>query len=111
MTVEIICPFCGNVTKLDVDKDAYAAYRMSGLFGGSVQNAFPDLNDFERETLISRMCFDCQEKTFNRPQPGHEEAFGKRVGECEVCGCPIYEKDKVDDKYKCPQCSEIFETE
>lgn len=57
---------------------------------------------FQREVFISGMCYDCQEKVFHRPAPGHEEAWGNPVAECTECGCPLYQKD-VDEK-KCPQC-------
>lgn len=94
------CPICGEVFTIGIDvADDVAEKIDSGIM--TLKEA-TEPGTFDREVFISGMCYDCQEKTFNRPAPGHEEEWGKCAGECPVCGCPIYDKNLADDK--CPQC-------
>ena len=98
---EFMCPVCGEVETIQLE--------ISDEDNLAVEAGVKELKDcvqpgtFEKEVFISGMCYSCQEKTFNRPAPGHEGEWGEVVGECEVCGCPIYKKDM--DNGKCPQCS------
>ena len=55
ITLETVCPFCGVVNFITVNKDDYDAWRNGEL----VQNAFPYLDADEREMLISGICPDC----------------------------------------------------
>ena len=103
--VSVKCPICGNVTVIYMDAETLNRIQ-SGSENISPQN-FPKLNSFEREALISHMCFDCQEKTFHRPAPGHEEAWGKPFAECDVCGSTIWDpKDRNEEgKLICHCCN------
>lgn len=96
MLLTIKCPFCGNESSIQVDDKAYEAWQN----GKNIQEAFPNLDVFARELLISSMCYSCQEKTFHRPLPWNEAAWGKLVRECDCCGAPVYEIDKG----VCAQC-------
>lgn len=104
MKVEYECPFCRKQSSLEVDDDAYDRWQN----GENVIKAFPKLNAFEREFLITRVCYECQEKIFHCPKPGNEAEWGKRLGECPICGCNLYEKEvKLDgnNQCKCPSCT------
>lgn len=94
------CPFCGKETTVEVDKEGYSAY----LAGVDIVEAFPDMSSFDREVLITGMCYDCQSSTFNRPKPG--EDWGKCLGECTCCGCSVWEsKNKLENGlYFCRSC-------
>lgn len=104
--VTVSCPFCNEATTIKLGA------RLPLYSKGQVtidEENFPELNNFEREALISGMCFDCQEATFHKPKPGNEKAFGRYIGECECCGAPIWERDEIDGGYVCTQCGEEFE--
>lgn len=96
--VEKVCPWCGKVVVISCDVNAHAAW----LAGELVQRAFPDMDKFDREALVSGMCHDCSSKVFNEPKPG--EDWGERVGSCPICGASIYPKNATDDGYVCPAC-------
>ena len=97
--IKIKCVFCGKIQAVNVDENSYKKW----IDGELIQRAMPDLNEFEREALISELCFDCQSKTFNMPKPG--EDWGKQIGTCECCGCDIWEKDlNKEGPSRCPQC-------
>ena len=89
---------CSKVTAVSVPEDQWEKY----LAGTTAQVTFPTLNKFEREVLISGMCFDCQSKLFHMPKPG--EDWGPLVGECPNCDCPIYPIDIKDGVCKCASC-------
>lgn len=95
VTLEVTCPMCGGTQVVEMTEVQYDAVESGAL---CVQDALHDHNAFDRETLISGMCHDCQSKMFNRPKPG--EDWGPILGECDCCGARIYEKDKG----KCSQC-------
>lgn len=99
--LEISCPFCKKMSKLEYDSAGLSAYNA----GASIMEAFPEMNSFERELIISGMCFDCQERTFNTPAPGHEAEWGEKITECGCCGSPIWRKDiKEGQPVVCPCC-------
>lgn len=101
MTITKTCS-CGGITELDLNKDGFENWKRGAL----IQRALPELNNFEREALLSGMCFDCQSKLFNRPKPG--ESWGKHLGECNCCGADIWEKDRFSDTaVKCKICGEL----
>ena len=103
MVVERYCPSCQKEYELKVDGAAFARFQANPR--ENIQKIMPDVNSFVRESLITGFCFDCQEKFFNRPAPGHEEAWGPQLTECPQCGCSIYEKDMIDSYImKCPSC-------
>ena len=60
ITLEIKCPFCGEISFVDVLKEDLSKYQKGEL----IQNCFPYLDASEREVLISGICFECQEKIF-----------------------------------------------
>ncbi len=72
--------------------------------GMLIQEAMPKRTAFEREFLISNMCFECQSKIFNRPMPGDD--WGKSR-ECPVCGCNVWDKDNG----VCPSCHSKLDEE
>jgi hypothetical protein len=85
-----ICPICReNETTVLVTEEAFKKYNR----GASVQEAFPELNDFDKEVLVSGMCYDCQSITFNKPKPSPPK--GKKVGSCPICGRELYEGDSL----------------
>lgn len=100
MHINTECPFCNKAIEMNVDDEGYSKW----VSDTEVQCAFPEMNPFDREVLISGICYDCQEKTFNRPAPGHESAWGKELGECGCCGAPLWEKNIRDNKVVCPSC-------
>lgn len=96
------CPFCGKTSEIEVDEVAYENYvRTSNLL-----QCFGNRNAFDRELIKTGICFDCQEKTFGVPAPGHESEWGEVLGECDCCGASIYSiKHRVEgDKYRCTSC-------
>ena len=109
MTVQKQCPFCNNITSVEVDDEQYDAF-CKGL---DIIAALPDLNAFQRETIKTGMCPSCQEKTFHIPLPEHKDKWGERLGECLCCGQGLYEKiDKTEDgKYQCSLCGESYTRE
>lgn len=101
ITVDKDCPFCGHEATMEVSRSDYAQWQ-NGL---NIQEAFPNMNTFDREVLQSGICYTCQESTFGVPSPEHEEEWGRHVGECTCCGEPIYEKhNAVGDKFECARC-------
>lgn len=101
--VELECTICGKEFSVAVPGDELMLYDM----GVDAQKSLKSLTVFEREALISHMCFECQERTFNIPLPEHEAEWGEKLGECECCGARIYRnKNKLDGKdiWKCPSC-------
>lgn len=100
------CPFCGGETTVHCSAQEMDSYMQN--VSVNEQN-FPRMRKFDREALITGMCHECQEATFHTPAPGNEAAFGKRIGDCECCGAPIWECDKIGGKYVCVQCGEEFE--
>ena len=91
---------CGATTDIEVKEDAYAKWQS----GTAIQRVMPDMHFMYRECLISGMCLDCQEKMFNTPAPGHEELFGKHLGNCSCCDRAVYEKDIKDNTFICTAC-------
>lgn len=98
------CVFCGDVMHLTLNDVKYAKY-MSGV---PIAEAFPDLDIFLREQIVSQVCVDCQEKIYNTPTEQHREEWGRELGECRCCGTRLYmkhNKDKeVEGQYICPSC-------
>lgn len=58
--IEKECPFCGQVTTVEVPFEQYILWEMGEL----IQNAMPDLTPTEREVLISGLCPKCQKEIF-----------------------------------------------
>jgi predicted RNA-binding Zn-ribbon protein involved in translation (DUF1610 family) len=60
ISLEMVCPFCGQVHSVEVSETSYVMYKAGEL----AQNAFPYLSKVEREQIISHLCPDCQEVIF-----------------------------------------------
>ena len=58
--LEIYCPFCDEITYIEIPIDEWEAYQNGAL----AQNAFKSLTVEERETIISGMCPECQRRVF-----------------------------------------------
>ena len=54
------CPFCGEVTTIQVSADSLDAYKKGAL----AQVAFADMTPAEREVIISGLCGNCQRIIF-----------------------------------------------
>ena len=64
ITLEITCPFCGAVSFVDVDEEAFIRWQSGEL----IQNAFPYMRADDREILISGLCYDCQADFFSEEE-------------------------------------------
>ena len=83
-TVNVRCPFCGKISQIVCDEDSLAKYNGGAL----IQDAFPEMSPFEREALISGMCYDCQTSFFNEEDDEDDEC----EDECDSCphyDCPL----------------------
>lgn len=60
ISLEMVCPFCGQVHSVKVLEASYVMYTAGEL----AQNAFPYLSKTEREQIISHICPECQEDIF-----------------------------------------------
>ena len=60
MVITKCCPLCGAFSSVVCDSKAWATYQNGAL----AQVAFPDMDVFARETLISGMCEPCQTRFF-----------------------------------------------
>lgn len=92
LTVEVICPFCGAISCVDVHEDDYHSW----VGGMSVQNAFPYLSATKRELLVSGMCPNCQDDVFgSEDEPSDEdyEDYGPDLedGFDPYSGCYTYD--------------------
>lgn len=105
MLLERKC-LCGKITMTRVDRDQFKLWKS----GTHIQDAFPDLNPFDREVLISGLCYKCQEDLFNRPAPGNEAQWGEIVGECDMCATHVYKiRNHVEgNTYKCGMCNAVL---
>lgn len=54
------CPFCGEITTIEVPFEQYMAWEMGEL----IQRAMPDVSPSDREVLISGICKKCQKEVF-----------------------------------------------
>lgn len=84
--------------------------KMAYASGVDAQIAFQSLDAFERECILSRHCFDCQEEIFHRPTKMHAKQWGERIGECDNCGSGVYEeKDRVGtSRWRCNTCGTLL---
>lgn len=55
------CCMCGNQAVLEVNREAFEAWRNGSKF---VQDAFPDMPADQREQLISGTCGPCYDRLF-----------------------------------------------
>lgn len=64
LKVTITCPSCGLPYYLTVPKEGYVKWQSGTL----IQNALPELSSWDRESLITGLCFNCQDKIFTEPE-------------------------------------------
>lgn len=69
VTIQRTCPFCGAVSEVTVNIDAYIAWQEGTILA---QDAFPELSAAEREVLISGICYECQEEIFEEGEDDPE---------------------------------------
>lgn len=96
---------CGRISVVTVETDKLNRYKCGEL----IQNVFPDLSAFDREVLISGLCYDCQSEIFHKPKPG--EDWGKILGECDCCGSTLYENDVKDNVVRCASCNSHYQVD
>lgn len=60
--VDVVCPFCHKTTTVQVVGEDFYAWKFEGAL---IQNAMPYLPANVRETLISGLCDECQDKMFS----------------------------------------------
>lgn len=110
MTEKLVlrCVGCQNEFSLNVPVEGKIAYAN----GVKAQDAFPTLDEFERECLISGFCFDCQERIFHKPTKAHAKVWGEKMGSCPVCDAGVYrEKDRLKghgSRWKCGNCLTVL---
>ena len=98
------CPTCGKSYELCMSTKNYDAY-IKHRNDMAIQDILPDVNPFIRESLITGMCFDCLEKTYHMPAPGHEKEWGEVMCYCPNCDANIYHMDFVSEGViRCPVC-------
>lgn len=56
-----VCPFCGDYTTLEVESEDLDKYNRHVVH---VQEAFPYIEDAERERLITGICPKCWDENF-----------------------------------------------
>lgn len=83
MTIDITCkcPFCGNVSTITCYKDAWDQYKQGAL----IQDVFFDMDSHSRETLISGLCFSCQEYFYQMPEEDCDDDDDPCDGICDLC--------------------------
>lgn len=64
ITLEVVCPFCGRVSEINVNEEDYYAWNSGNKLA---QDAFPYLSADEREILISGICPSCWDSMFGCP--------------------------------------------
>ena len=84
MTIDITCkcPFCGKVSTITCYKDAWDEYKQGAL----VQDVFFDMDKHSRETLISGLCFSCQESFYQMIEEDWDDDDDDLCdGICDLC--------------------------
>lgn len=96
------CYSCGKPEKIECNE----VEERKHLKITSIKTALPSLSSTELETFTSGLCYDCIEKLFNVPKPGNEKLFGQRLGKCNCCDRPVWEKDiKLGRIFICNYCN------
>lgn len=61
MTLEIMCPMCGQLHYVELNENDY----LDWIFDDKLaQEAFPYLTPTEREQIITRICPECQDRLY-----------------------------------------------
>lgn len=58
--IRAVCPCCGDLLHIHALVSQFEAWQAGAL----IQDAFPDMDATDRETLISGLCPDCQATFF-----------------------------------------------
>jgi hypothetical protein len=61
MKVLTVCPSCKKKSDIEVSQQGYFKWQDGEL----IQNAMPELNDDQREQLLTGICPPCWERLFN----------------------------------------------
>ena len=103
--IKSVCPFCGKESGYEITDKQYNKIQKK-YYGErkNIMDVVPEFNSFQREMLITGMCFNCQSKLYNTPIPG-DNSWGDLIGDCECCGAPIWSvKNAKNGGYGCPSC-------
>lgn len=80
MLVTKICPKCGEPSYVEIPETSYEQWQ----FGISIQKAWPEGSDTDRETLINGLCPKCQGVVFEEPESTDEytgDDYSEGLGE------------------------------
>lgn len=64
MDIRCQCPKCSHVTVVTVSATAYHRWQHEGVL---IQRAFPELDSYQREALITGICTSCWTRIFAEP--------------------------------------------
>ena len=70
IVIACTCPLCGAITDVTVSLEQYNKYKFTDAL---IQDVFPELSLQTRETIISGMCFPCQEGFFDDDEDDYED--------------------------------------
>ena len=88
MTIPCICPFCGHQTDITCTYEQYREYTLNPR--ALVQDVFADKDVHTRETIVSGMCKDCQDRFFTEDEEEEEEEDPyEGCFECDNTECPL----------------------
>lgn len=98
ITLETVCPFCGQVTEVLVYEDDYYAWRYGDKL---IQDAFPYLTANEREMVKTGICGACWDAMFGLPEEEEKDDFSSdseyEIISEEYIGCTPEEFWAVED--------------
>lgn len=66
------CPLCGTKSSVRITNDELAQYEGGAL----LHDAFSRLSDTDRETLLTGICYDCQNSVFSEEEPERWDGLG-----------------------------------
>lgn len=74
MTIAITstCPFCGKISFIEVNADAYESWRYGDVL---IQDAFPELSANDREQLKTGICPECWDNMFSSDNEEEEDYY------------------------------------
>ena len=67
MDIVNTCPMCGSTHWMRINGEQYEKYKYGGVL---IQDAFPELDPFEREFIKTGYCPECQELLFGTTYNG-----------------------------------------
>jgi hypothetical protein len=72
ITVATKCPMCGYAGSLVVPRAGYFHW----IAGGNLRQWLPDLDENQRETLLSGICESCRDRIFEDGEDGAQRLVG-----------------------------------